>query len=62
MAEMTKGPFSPYVNNLNEDDPLVKKVPMTKMDIGANTASMPKGMPSGPGSIEHVGSGVKGAK
>lgn len=58
MAENKSSPLSPYVNTLNENDPMVKKVPMDKMDIGANSPSMPTGM-SGPGSIEHVGGGVK---
>lgn len=51
------GPFAPYVKSINADDPLMKRVPFTKMDIGANPASMPSGMMgNGPGSIEHVGS------
>lgn len=62
MAEtMQNTPFTPYVKTLNETDPLVKKVPMSTMDIAANPPSMP-GRLSGPGSIQHVGSGVSGSK
>lgn len=51
------GPFAPYVRGVNADDPIMKRVPFGKMDIGANATSMPSGMMSGgPGSIEHVGS------
>jgi hypothetical protein len=52
------GPFAPYVNAINMDDPLMKRVPFNMMDIGANSASMPSGMMGmgkSPGSIEHVG-------
>jgi hypothetical protein len=47
-------PFAPYVTTINMDDPLMKRVPFTMMDIGANAASMP-GFKSGVGSIEHTG-------
>lgn len=49
------GPFAPYVNTINADDPFMKRVPMKKMDIGANDASMPNGLGDGPGPIVHVG-------
>lgn len=49
------GPFQPYVTSCNMNDPLMKRVPFNSMDIGANAASMPSGMMSGVGSIEHVG-------
>lgn len=48
------GPFAPYVNTVNENDPIMKRVPMKQMDIGANSPSMPS-MGEGPGKIEHVG-------
>ena len=48
------GPFAPYVNTINESDPFMKRVPMKKMDIAANDASMPS-MGEGPGKIVHVG-------
>ena len=57
------GPFAPYVKTIVENDPLMHRVPMAHMDIGANPTSMPTGtMITGkvPG-IEHVGSGVKKA-
>lgn len=53
------GPFAPYVNTINESDPIMKRVPMKQMDIGANGPSMPS-MGEGPGRIEHVG-GKSGA-
>lgn len=59
MASNTKnsppGPFQPYVNSINENDPIMKRVPFNRMDIGANGASM-QGIPgNGVPSIEHVG-------
>jgi hypothetical protein len=49
------GPFAPYVNSCNIDDPIMRRVPFNKTDIGGNAASMPGGMMESPGSIEHVG-------
>lgn len=49
------GPFAPYVTSINMDDPLMKRVPFNNMDIGANAASMPSGMMTSVGSIDHVG-------
>lgn len=60
MAETKAGPLSPYVTQVNDKDPMVRKVPCESMPIAANAASMPKGSESGsPGSIEHVGGGKK---
>jgi hypothetical protein len=59
MAETQNTPFTPYVKSLNERDPIRRLVPTTAMDIGANAASMPGKKGEGPGSIQHVGSGVK---
>jgi hypothetical protein len=54
------GPFAPYDNTINESDSLMKRVPFPKMDIGANSTGLPSGlMKEGPGSISHVGTGVK---
>jgi hypothetical protein len=50
------GPFAPYDTTINQDDPFMRRVPVKRMDIGANNASMPNGMGEGPGDIEHVGS------
>lgn len=50
------GPFQPYVNSIDMNDPLMRRVPFNGTSIGANGASMPSGMMGGgPGSIEHVG-------
>jgi len=63
MAESAPGPFAPYVKSITENDPLMKRVPFPHMDIGANPVSMPQGLMTGegPGSIEHVGTGVRKA-
>lgn len=55
MAE--SNPFAPYVNKPNENDPMIKKVPMDQMGIASNSAAMPKGMMMGdkPPGIQHVG-------
>jgi hypothetical protein len=45
---------SPYVNKTEAEDPMMKRVPMKNMDIGARSSGMPKDGPNGPGSIEHV--------
>lgn len=52
------GPFAPYVKQLNEDDPFMKRVPMKRMDIASNDTAMPS-MSERPDGIEHVG-GSKG--
>lgn len=52
------GPFAPYVKQLNEDDPFMKRVPMKRMDIASNDTAMPS-MSGETGKIEHVG-GSKG--
>ena len=64
MADMSApGPFAPYVKSITADDPLMKRVPMGSMDIGANSTSMPSGMMrDGPGKIDHVGSNPTRAK
>ena len=49
------GPFQPYVNSINMDDPIMRRVPFNRMDIGANAESMRGVGMTGPGSIEHVG-------
>jgi hypothetical protein len=47
-------PFKPYVNTINENDPIMKRVPRNDMDIAANAASMPKGTQSNDAAIQHV--------
>jgi hypothetical protein len=59
MAESKGSPFTPYVTTLNEDDPMVRKVPCDHMPIAANPPSMPDGKGEGPGNIQHVGGGKK---
>jgi hypothetical protein len=49
------GPFQPYVNTINENDPLMKRVPFPSMDIGANAASIPSGLIGRVPGIEHTG-------
>lgn len=56
MADLSApGPFKPYVNTINMDDPLMKRVPFNMMDIGANGASMQGVSMRGVPSIDHVG-------
>lgn len=62
MAESAPGPFAPYVKQVVENDPIMKRVPFPHMDIGANPTSMPGNMVGErPPGIEHVGTGVKKA-
>lgn len=52
---MADSPFTPYVKSITAEDPMMKRVPMQRMDIGANSAGMPSGMMDRPPGIEHVG-------
>ena len=54
------GPFAPYDNQINEDDPFIVRVPTRRMDIGARASGMPGNLGAGPGEIVHVGTSVKG--
>lgn len=45
-----------YINDVNEADPMMERVPTDKMDIGARASGMPKGeVTSSVMGIEHVG-------
>jgi hypothetical protein len=50
---------SPYLNDVKANDPIMERVPMDSMDIGANSAGMPKGgINSGNMTIKHIGGGL----
>ena len=58
-----KGRFpAPYVNATNEDDPIMKRVPVDTMNIGASRAGLPKGGRTNEVSINHVGDAVKSGR
>ena len=47
---------SPYLNETNASDPIMERVPMDKMGIGANNAGLPNsGVNSGDMTLKHVG-------
>lgn len=50
----TKFP-GPYINKCDVNDPVMIRVDLDKMDIGARTSGMPKGGIKNDMSIEHVG-------
>lgn len=45
---------APYVNTVEADDPMMKRVPTDKMDIGARASGLPKTVSDGPMGIDHV--------
>jgi hypothetical protein len=46
----------PYLNDTKADDPIMERVPMDSMNIGANSAGLPKGgVNSGSMTIKHTG-------
>ena len=46
----------PYLNDTKAEDPIMIRVPMDEMDIGANPAGLPKGsVNSDSMSLKHVG-------
>ncbi len=50
---------SPYLNSTNANDPLMERVPVDQMGIGANSAGLPKGgINSGNMTIKHIGGGT----
>lgn len=51
---MADNPFAPPSTRPNENDPIIRKVPMNNMGIGANSASMPKTLESNGAGIQHV--------
>ena len=52
----TKFP-GPYVNTCKIDDPIMKRIDLDKMDIGARNSGMPKDVKNSM-NLEHVGSGA----
>lgn len=53
---MASGKFpGPYVADISETDPLVKKIDQDNMDIGARPSGMPKDVKSDGLTISHVG-------
>ena len=57
-----KGRFpAPYVNSVKADDPIMKRVPMDTLDIGARKSGLPKG-PHSEATISHVGDTASGRK
>ena len=51
-----KGSFpAPYLNSVREEDPIMKRVPMDTLDIGARKSGLPKGGISNNVTINHVG-------
>lgn len=50
----------PSINSVNEDDPMIERIPTDKMDIGARASGLPKSdVTSTVMGIEHVGGGKK---
>jgi hypothetical protein len=59
----SKGRFpKPYVDDVREDDPIMKRVQQDKLDIGARASGMPKGVRADEAKIEHVGDNATGKK
>lgn len=55
-----KGRFpGPYINSTNADDPIMKRVPMNHLEIGARPSGMPKSMDD-TAKIVHVGETATG--
>lgn len=44
----------PYVHQIQENDPLMKRVDFPKMDIGARSVALPKGRTGPEMVLEHV--------
>lgn len=57
----TKFP-GPYVNKCTIDDPIMIRVDLDKMDIGARTSGMPKGGIANDMNLEHVGNATGSKK
>lgn len=57
---MAKFP-GPYINQTVADDPIMERVTLDKMGIGANSAGLPRsGVNSGNMSIKHTGGSLGG--
>lgn len=50
----------PYLNDCKAEDPMMERVPMDRMDIGARAPGMPKQgeVTSGDMNLVHVGNGT----
>lgn len=58
---MTKIPaINPYVDSTPETDPLIMRVPMDTVDIGARRSGLPTASKNGGMSIQHVGGSTRG--
>jgi hypothetical protein len=55
MADSTGKFPSPYLNDVRAEDPIMKRVPMATMDIGARKSGMPSSGPHSEATISHVG-------
>lgn len=53
--------LEPYVNEVKMEDPIVERVPVNKMDIGANAQGLPK-MGRNAMALQHVAGGVGGGR
>ena len=49
----------PYINDVKAEDPIMKRVPMAHLDIGARASGMPKSMDD-QAKIVHVGETATG--
>ena len=57
----SKGRFpSPYVNDVRETDPLMKRVDQDNLEIGARPSGLPKDVKSAGMGIVHVGDTATG--
>ena len=58
----SKGRFpSPYLNDVRENDPIMKRVDPDVLEIGARKSGLPKG-PHSEATISHVGDSATGRK
>lgn len=58
----SKGRFpAPYISDVKAEDPIMKRVPMNHLDIGARASGMPKSMDDA-AKIVHVGEAATGRK
>lgn len=61
MADSTGRFPQPYLNDVKENDPIMKRVDQDKLEIGARNSGMPKSIKS-EASISHVGDTPGGRK
>lgn len=52
---------APYQNDVKASDPIMKRVPMDHLGIGARASGMPKSAKMTEGSISHVGDSASGS-